>query len=356
LLNGLIPGPTHLLPDIGLFLLTNREYGSGESVSDDQIIFEDFTESAQWCYDNRYFFDGGYVGQNNPIEWLSDKAPFCLLDVWEIGSKFSLTPVFPHSPTDFTDWNVSAKISNVFNFMQMRNFAFASIDEQTNRTIQVSIKWREERQGESISSPGIFPVEREILVREAAPYGSESDPIVRVDQTSDWITNEKQAIDYAKYLIRKARLESQTATIELTQDSLLNPLKPGSYIGIPFEMTYFDEFSSGIVREDGTLVATSDMQPGVYQASIWNGQLESPVESSTITVLEDGTASPTGIIFIVESQQSDFRTYKVMDVTPGEKAGFTLQVVEAPTDSSGRLLMSQNWGSTVSDAYWVILK
>jgi hypothetical protein len=54
LLSGMIKGPSHLLPDLGLDRLTNPKYGP-ESISDDMVKIDNFRASAQWCYDRRIF-------------------------------------------------------------------------------------------------------------------------------------------------------------------------------------------------------------------------------------------------------------------------------------------------------------
>lgn len=352
--NNLSVGPSHLFPDIALELLTNPIYGTGETVSDDQIDLVGFAEAAEWCYANRYFCDIGFTPQNI-VEWIAQTAEQHLLLFLEIDGKFTLKPVFPYVTGNPTNWDRAVDIKGVFGLLQIKNFSFAAIDEEERRPIQVSGKWREERKSTNVTNPGIFPNEREVLLRETSPNGSESDPVVPFD-LSDLATNEKHLIDFLKFKARSRRLPTHGCSIELTQDSLLAPLKPGDYVQVPVEMTFYSEFRTGIVRDDGILVAVQDIAPGSYQALTWNGTLQSAVQEQTITVNSDNTASPTGIIFSIKDIGSDLKTYRIVDIQPSEDAGFTLELLESPIDSNGRLLLSQNWGGLSSDSNWVIQK
>jgi len=352
--NDMTTGPTHLLPDIALELLTNPVYGSGDQVSDEQIDLDSFKEAADWCYANRYFCDLVYLPANIK-EWIAQKAEEHLLYFLEIDGRFVLKPMFPYVSGDLTNWDAPVEIKGVFGLLQMRSFSFSAVDEEARRSIRVSGRWREERKSSNITNPGIFPLEREILLREAGTLSSEEDPIQAFD-LSDFATNEKHLIDYLKMKARIRRLATHGVTMELTQDSLLAPIKPGDYVNVPVEVTFFNEYKTGIIKDDGTLISVVDIDPGVYQAATWNGVLDSPITETQITVNGNGTASPAGVIFMIKESGSDYKTYRILDIDPGENGGFTVNAIESPTDANGRLILSQNWGSLTTDSNWVIEK
>lgn len=347
-------GATHLLPDIALELLTNPIYGNGDQVSDDQIDIDSFRESAEWCYANRYFCDLVYL-PTNIKEWIAQKAEEHLLYFMEIDGRFVLRPMFPYVEGDPTNWSAPVEIKGVFGLLQMRSFSFSAVEEESRRSIKVSGRWREERKSSNINNPGIFPVEREILVREAGEFSSEDDPTQSFD-LSDFATNEKHLIDYLKMKARVRRLSTHGITMELTQDSLLAPIRPGDYVQVPVEVTFYNEYKTGIVRDDGIVVSTVDLAPGSYQAIIWDGTLESEVAESELIINEDGTSQLSGIIFVIKESTSDYKTYRILDIEPAENSGFTVNAIETPTDSAGRLLLSQNWGGLTTDGNWVISK
>ena len=354
LLNNMSRGATHLMPDIALELLTNPVYGLGDQVSDDQIDIDSFREAAQWCYANRYFCDLVYL-PTNIKEWIAQKAEEHLLYFMEIDGRFVLRPMFPYVESDPTNWSAPVEIKGVFGLLQMRSFSFSAVDEEARRSIKVSGRWRQERKSVNITNPGIFPVEREILVREAGDLSSEDDPTQSFD-LSDFATNEKHLIDYLKMKARIRRLSTHGITMELTQDSLLAPIKPGDYVQVPVEVTFYNEYKTGVVRDDGVVISTVDLAPGSYQAIIWDGVLESEVAESELIINEDGTSQLSGIIFVIKESTSDYKTYRILDIEPSENSGFTISAIETPTDNSGRLLLSQNWGGLTTDGNWVISK
>lgn len=352
--NGMTPGPTHLFPDVALELLTNPIYGSGDSVSDDQIDIDSFREAANWCYANRYFYDAIFMPTPTK-EWIAEVAEQHLLHFHEVDGRFTLTPMFPYVDGDYTDWTKPVEIKGVFGLLQMKSFSFSAIEEEARRSVQVSGKWREERKATDITNPGIFPSEREVLIREAGSLSSETDPVDSFD-LSGFATNEKHLVDYLKMKARSKRLSTHGITIELTLESLLSPIKPGDYIQVPVEMTYFNEFSTGIIDSAGLLTSVYDIAPGTYNAITWTGLIEDEVTESEITVLADGTASPQGIIFVIKHSSSDYKTYRITDIDPTENGGFTVNAIETPIDSNGRLILCQNWGGTTTDSNWVIKK
>lgn len=345
-------GATHLLPDIALELLTNPVYGLGDQVSDDQVDIDSFRESGEWCYANRYFCDLVYLPANIK-EWIAQKAEEHLLYFMEIDGRFVMRPMFPYVSGDPTNWDAPVQIKGVFGLLQMRSFSFSAIEEEARRSIKVSGRWREERKSSNIANPGIFPLEREILLREADPLSSENDPTQSFD-LSDFATNEKHLIDYLKMKARIRRLGTHGITMELTQDSLLAPIRPGDYVQIPVEVTFFNEYKTGIVKPDGSLISTVDIDPGVYMAATWDGTLEGEITEVKLTINEDGTATPSGIIFMIKESNSDYKTYRILDIDPSENNGFTVSAIESPTNENGRLLLSQNWGGLTTDSNWVI--
>jgi len=62
------------------------------------------------------------------------------------------------------------------------------LEPEEREPIQVSVRYREERASSDPTNPGIFPTEREVLVREVAPFGSDTDPVEALD-LSDYVTN-----------------------------------------------------------------------------------------------------------------------------------------------------------------------
>jgi hypothetical protein len=99
------------------------------------------------------------------------------------------------------------------------SFQYESIPVDDRQPVRVSVKWRQERSSANPTNPGLFPEEREVLVREAAPNGSDALPVESID-LSNFCTNENHAIDVAKFQLRIRRLRDHTIRFRTTYDGL----------------------------------------------------------------------------------------------------------------------------------------
>jgi hypothetical protein len=306
-----------------------------------------FQASAQWCFDRRYFFDGAVMlGTNAPRQWAADVAATMLLNFREINGRYSLTPAFTFSAVQHKSLFTAGNIEE-------NSFKFETVPVDELRPIRVSAKWREERSSSSLTSPGFFPVEREVLVRELS--GSGSDPIESID-LSDYVTNEKHAIDVCKFRIRSKRLRDHSIRFTVTYASVegvCKNLSPGDYIKLALDSTIYSEFNNGIVLKDGTIVSTVSLAPGSYSVLGWDGGSSSP-SIQTLVVDSSGMGSPVGIIFTVAQSQSQVRTYEITKITPTEEGKFDIEAIHAPVNANNILLMAENWDDNVNT--WEILR
>ena len=343
LLNNLSEGPSHLFPDIALDRFTNPKYGPGR-ITDELIALEDFKSSAQWCRDRKYFFDGPVMlGTNSPRQWAADVAGTMLLDFREIGGRYSLSPLITFEPIKhkalFTAGNI-----------EEGTFRLETVPVDDRRAIQVSAKWREERLSLDPASPGLFPVEREVTVREAAPFGSDSDPTESID-LSDYVTNENHAIDVCKFRIRLKRLRDHVVRFTITYHSLKGvcaDLYPGDYIRVAMDSTFFNSFNNGGVLANGTVVSSRNLGPGSYDVIAWAGD-ESEPSRRTLNISDDGKANLRGFIFTVVT--NNVRTYQITKITPTDDGKFDIEATHSPVSNSGVLLMAQGWDNVNN---WVI--
>ena len=344
LLNSLTDGPSHLFPDLALDRLTNPKYGPGR-ITDDLINLTNFQAAAQWCYDRRYFFDGGVIiSEEAPRQWIADTAAAMLLDFREVNGRYDLVPfltfdVVTHKAL-FTAGNI-----------EEGSFQYESIPLDDRQPVRVSVKWRQERGSTNPTNPGLFPEEREVLVREASPHGSDGLPVESVD-LSNFCTNENHAIDVAKFQLRMRRLRDHTIKFRTTYDGLegiSTGVGPGDYIRAALDVTVFDQFNNGVVLSNGKIVSTTPLANGTYDVISWSGT-GNVNENATLTVT-NGQASPAGVIFTVKQTSTQVRTYQISRITPTEDGKYDIEAVHMPTGSDGRLLAAADW--TTAGA-WVI--
>jgi hypothetical protein len=332
--NGLAVGPTHLFPDVLLDLMTNASYGTGDLITDEMIDIDSFTEAADWCASRRYYFDGVQADQVNLRQWATDTAAANLLLFGENDGKFYLRPALQFDA-------VPIKALFTAGNMVEGSFKLQYLEPEEREPIQVSVRYREERASTDLTNPGIFPTEREILVREST--GSALDPVEALD-LSDFVTNRQQAIDTAKYIIRMRRLPTHVITFNTTHESALAKFGPSDYIRVAMDYTEYDEFNNGVVTEAGALVSTQELIGGNYTVIAWDGTANNAPAEQTLSVSDDGKfAEPRGIIFTVKKAASQIRTYQIERVVPQEDGSFSIEAVHMPTNTSGVLELADGF-------------
>jgi len=336
-------GPTHLFPDVLLDLMTNTTYGAGDLIKDSMIDFVAFTAAADWCSSRKYFFDGVQADRVNLRQWAADTAAANLLLFGESDGKFYLRPALQFTAVPIKGLFTAGNIVE-------GTFKLQYLEPEEREPIQISVRYREERASSDPTNPGIFPTEREVLVREVAPFGSATDPVESLD-LSDYVTSRDQAIDAAKYIIRMRRIPTHVISFRTTHEGALAKLGPSDYIRVAMDETQYDEFNNGVVTAQGAVVSTQTLFPGTYDVIAWNGTEGSPPADTSLVISSDGTATPTGVVFTVKKAATQVRTYQIERVTPDEEGTFSIEAVHMPTNSSGVLKLAEAFDSGSS---WVI--
>lgn len=340
--NNLSEGPSHLFPDVLLDLMTNTVYGRGDYITDKMIDLESFKEAAQWCYDRRYFFDAVKAQRVNLRQWASDVAATHLLAFGESDGRFYLRPAFPFG---------AVQVKALFTAGNILEGSFQSqfLDPEEREPIQVSVRYREERASSDLANPGLFPIVREILVREG---NSDSGVPTESIDLSDYCTNRQHAIDAAKFIVRMRRIPTHTIRFSTTYEGALTRLGPSDFIRVAMDITHYDQFNNGAVTADGTLISTKQLDDSTYNVIAWNGEAFTAPYDAALTVYENGTkAIPNGIVFTVKSPATQVRTYQVERITPNDDGTFTIEAVHMPTNSSNILELASGFDSSGS---WII--
>ena len=342
LLSNLSLGSSHLFPDVLLDLMTNERYGKGDLIKDSMIDLDSFKASAQWCSDRQYYFDGVVADRVNLRQWAADTAATHLLTFGEVDGKFFLKPAMPTGKVPIKALFTAGNILE-------GSFQLQYLDPEDRDPIRVSVRYREERASNDLANPGLFPVVREILVREGNTL--ESAPVESLDM-SDYATNRQHAIDAAKYFARVRRLATHTIRFSTTHEGVLAHLAPSDYIRVGMDCTEYDEFNNGVVTAAGDLISTQALNDGSYTVIAWNGDGNRAPYETGLTVTDRGTrAAPTGILFTIKKASTQVRTYQVEKITPNEDGTFSVEAVHAPTTAAGVLELADGF-DTASN--WII--
>jgi len=338
-------GPSNLFPDILRDLLLNRRYGTGHLISERQIDVQSFTAAAEFCLGRRYFYDGAITEQTNLREWAADVAGTMLLELIHRDGRFHLEPALI-----FGDPVPIRGLFNAGNIMP-DSFELEIIDANQRVPIQVSVKYREERQRTNLTSRGFFAVEKEVLVRER--NRPDTDPIEKFD-LSDYCTSFEHAVDFACYVIRVRRYVDHTIRFKLLPSGIMARLAPGDYIKVAMDYVYYDEVANGAVLANGQVTSTRPdiFTDGIWPVIAWDGSDADPYDT-TITIT-DGTCPTTGILFALRTTLKRARTYKIDQISIDEDAVITIEASHHPTDTLGFSELQANWTTYQSDAFWTI--
>lgn len=344
-----LAGGTHLFPEILLDLLTNTRYGKGDQITLEQIDTESFAAATAWCSNRRLFFDGALAGRVNLRQWAADVAAAHLCFFGESAGKFWLRPAWPGTVSDPQPVPIKG-IFTAGNILE-NTFSLEFLEPEDRRPIQVSVKFREERLSVNLDNPGVFSTEREILVREVAPFGKDTDPIESID-LSDYVTSREHAIDAAKFIVRMRRIPDHAVRFSTTHEGLVAAIQPGDFIRVAMDVTHYNELRNGAVLGDGTLVSTQPFEDGSYPVLAWDGTSTTPPAPTTLTVSGNGTsASPVGVIFTLANSLTQTYTYQIERITPSEDGGFSIEAIHMPTTETGILTMAEGFDL---ESNWVI--
>ena len=335
--NSLSVGATHLFPDVLLDLMTNATYGAGDLITDQMIDLTAFQAAADWCYTRKYFFDGVQADRVNLRQWAADVAAAHLLTFGESDGQFYLRPALQFSA-------VSVRALFTAGNIVEGSFKLQYLEPEDREPIQVSVRYREERASTDLTNPGIFPTEREVLVREA--ISSSTDPVESLD-LSDYVTSRAHAIDAAKFIIRMRRIPTHAISFRTTHEGALAQFGPSDYIRVAMDETQYDEFNNGVVTATGALVSTKPLADGTYNVIAWNGTEGAPPADATLTVSGGGTvATPVGVVFTVKLPSTQVRTYQIERVSPDEEGTFTIDAIHMPTNASGVLELADGFDTS----------
>lgn len=332
-------GATHLFPDILYDLMTNDRFGAGSFVKNYMIDTAEFTAAAQWCQDRKYFYDGAVSEPVNVRQWSTDLAATHLLQFGESNGKYFLRPAISFTAVPIAALFTAGNIAK-------DSFKLQYFDPEDRDPIQVSARYREERTTTSPTSPGLFPVVREVLVRETS--ASATDPIEQIDMSS-YCTSREHAIDAAKFIIRMRRIPQHVISFSTTHDGVMSNIAPGDYIKVAMDETEYDEFNNGAVTAEGALVSTKALANGSYNVVAWDGTESTPPADATLVVSNNGkTATPTGIVFTVKITSTQIRVYQIESIKSGDDGLFTIEAMHMPVNSSGVLEVADGFDTASS--------
>jgi len=334
-----IAGGIHTFPEVLKDLLTNSRYGVGSILSPEQIDDASFAECATWTRGRRYFFDGALAQPLNLRQWGSQTASYFLLDFLIKNGKFALQPaVYFDQPEPITNLYTAGNILE-----DTLQFSYAESDQRTPG--RVSVKWRQEKTVEDAGSKGLFPVIREVTVREVS---TASDAPLETIDLSDFCTSENHAIDIAKYICRGRRLVTHSVSFKTVPTEAA--LEIGRCFKLGLETVVYNQPNNGAIDSNGVVTSTVPLADNTYEVLLWDG-VTNQIQEVDLTITGGKVRGRTSSVFCVKEASIETRAYKVQSLGYDEDGNVSVEALYFPLQVNGYSALVDGWDV---DANWVI--
>jgi hypothetical protein len=321
----------HTFPEVLQDLLTNTRYGVGAILSPQQIDYTSFAEAATWTRDRKYFFDGALSEAINLRQWGSQTANYFLLDLVIRNGKFALQPaVYFDSVEPITNLYTAGNIIE-----DSFELVYSEVDQRTPN--RVSVKWRQEKASTDDTARGLFPVIREVTVREA---GTDPDsPLENLDLT-DFCTSEAHAIDVAKYICRGRRLFTHSVKFKTVPTQ--TALEVGRCFKLGLETVSYSQPNNGVIDSKGRISSTTPLEDGTYTALIWRGTTNQ-IDELSLTVKDQACLEFTNAVFCIKQSTIDTQAYKVQSLGFDEDGNIQVEAIYFPLLENGYSAVVEGW-------------
>ena len=325
-------------PEILKDLLTNKTYGTGSVVSQKQIDLDSFTLCSDFASKRKYFFDGAIVEKINIRSWAAETAAHFLMEFAIKNGKFALQPV-----ANFYGAEAISQLFTAGNIIK-DSFSLSYLEERQRIPPRVSVRWREERQSTAVNDKGLFPVIRQVTVRESDT--PEDAPFEQID-LSDFCTSQEQAIDRAKWECRQRRLVTHGVTFKTVPSEAA--LDIGSVFKLGLESFSYNAPSNGAIDAAGVVTSWPELADGTYSVLYWDGTTSAIAERSI--VITGGKTSAGPAVFSVKTSANDTGTYRTQSLSFDDEGNLTVEASFFPTGSDGVSELARNWEN---DSKWII--
>lgn len=324
-------GSVHTFPEVLEDKLRNSRYGVGSILSPELIDEQGFSYCAQWTRNRRYFFDGGIPEPVNLRQWGSQTAGYFLLDFVTRNGKISLQPaVYFDQPEGITGFFTAGNIIE-----DSFEFVYAEVDQRTRK--RFSIKWRQEKASDDLAAKGLFPVIREVTVREAGT--PEDAPLESIDLT-DFGTSEIHAIDVGKYFARISRLITHSVKFKTVPTQAA--LEIGRCFLLGLETVAYLQPNNGAIDSNGKITSVEPLANGTYDVMLWDGTTSSIIETR-LPVVNQSTTAYTSAVFCIKQSAQETRAYKTQSIGFDEDGNIEVNAVYFPLDDKNYSLIADGW-------------
>tara|TARA_B100001093_G_C26856027_1_gene1027445 strand:+ start:7 stop:4581 length:4575 start_codon:yes stop_codon:yes gene_type:complete len=338
-------------PDIFVDTLLDKENGIGNYIEEAHLDKDSLVLAKNFCKNNNLprqgeggkidlFMDGVIADTGSWREFWINNAPFSLLELARKNGKDTLVPALPvdtdGKAADDDGLPVVITISALFT---AGNILEGSYKEEfldygaSTEDLIASVIYRE------YESRDLFSQNRsvEVKLKDASPSA-----IRETFDLSQFVTQREQAIMFGKLLCnqrRKARKGVEFRTLPFEAG-----LEPGGFIYVDVGLKTWDNYSSGVVMENGELNLPLNDNPkkGTHEFSFLlyhpsTGTVESLSEVSVTTTSEGistatftGTQQYEGWMFVLGKEPPNKRVFRVTELAIEEGGELSVKAIEYP--------------------------
>jgi hypothetical protein len=333
---GPISESTSYAPEIFLDTILDEQNGIAAYANINGIDTRQLSISQRFCEENQLFMDGAIADPTSWREFWSQIAPFSLLEFARIGGKETLIPAVPYDSL----YRISraVQISALFNQGNILEDSYKEefLDYGDNtQDLIATIVYRD------TANDNVFPQNTSVQIMRADAI--ENDSIRQTFDLSAFVSSREQAIKYGKLLCQQRRFSRRA--IEFKTFPTESPVAPGSYIYVQLDQNQWDDIRSGIVEEGGDLniPLAEDAVNGSFTILLYNGQ-DSPIKLSSVSIVNNQSSALAGYegwLFVLGTQLTTKRVFRVTGVSMEEEGEITISAVEHQCDESGGSTLSK---------------
>lgn len=316
--------------DLVYHLLTDKTAGAGNVISPELIDTDSLHHTARFLDANKLTFDGAIDQTINIRNFVSEIAPFFLCNFTIKNGRFGLTPALP-TDTAGQIANTPVPIKQLFtsgNIIE-DSFSVEYLSTEERKNFQALMRYRSERQNQ-------LPEEQTLVVRwKDLP---ETATIESFDMTQ-YCTTRNHAFMVARYFLSLRRRVTHTIRFRTTPYGI--NLAPGDYIRVITQASPYSSANNGVVGEDGSITAVTDLPDGRYEIYYWTADFDSPL-TDTMTVADGKSVEPrfNGAIFTVVNASVSSSTYVVEQLTLSEEGLVDIVALHFPTTEALNSIMA----------------
>ena len=291
-------------PQLVKYLL-NRVTGISSEMIDDQS----FAEADAFCNSRGLFYDGAITERTNLRGFITNTAPFFLLNFAMRNGKLALLPALP-SPSIAAMFTAGNIIEG--------SFSLDYLDVGERRPIRAQMIWRENRLNE-------FPRQRTVLLGTGDSAGTKLESF----DMSAFCTSESHATIAGNYFMALRRHVTHAVKFKTTLDNAT--IGPGSVINVALNQVSASRFTNGSISSTGVVTSAQNIPDGNY--SIVSFISGSPTtRNATMTVSQGRVTNPAlyNAIFSVTQQNITTTTYIVEQVELDEEGLVSVTASEYP--------------------------